>query len=40
MTAEGMARLQDAELRKLAAKMNDMQTRELAEIKALRSGGK
>lgn len=40
MSAEGMKRLQDAELRKLAAKMNDMQTKEMAEMKALRSGGK
>ena len=40
MSAEGMKRLQDGELRKLAARMNDMQTKEMAEIKALRSGGK
>ena len=40
MSADGMKRLRDAELRKIAAKMNDMQTKEMAEIKALRSGGK
>lgn len=40
MSREGMKRLQDAQLRKLAAKMNDMQTKEMAEIKALRSGRK
>lgn len=40
MTGEGMKRLQDGELRKLAAKMNDTQKQELAEIKALRSNRK
>lgn len=40
MSAEGVKRLQDADLRKLAAKMNDMQTKEMAEIRALRSGRK
>jgi uncharacterized protein (DUF305 family) len=37
MSNEGMKRLRDAELRKLAAKMNAMQTKELDEIKRLRS---
>lgn len=37
MSNEGMKRLQDAELRTLAAKMNAMQTREQEEIKRLRS---
>lgn len=37
MTAEGMKRLQDAQLRQLAAKMNAMQTKESGEIKQLRS---
>ena len=40
MSRDGLKRLQNGELRKLAARMNDMQTKEMAEIKALRSGGK
>jgi uncharacterized protein (DUF305 family) len=40
MSSEGMKRLQDAELRKLAAKMHDMQSKELDEIKRLRAMAK
>ena len=40
MSAEGMKRLQDGELRKLAARINGMQTKELDEIKHLRSMAK
>jgi uncharacterized protein (DUF305 family) len=36
MTAEGMKRLQDTELRKIAARMHAMQTKEQAEIRQLR----
>lgn len=37
MSTEGMKRLQDGQLRQLAAKTNAMQTRESSEIKQLRS---
>lgn len=40
MSAEGMKRLQDAQLRQLASKMHAMQTRESAEIKQLRAARK